>query len=69
MGEKWQNLPFLGRTCKSWHRYPLCRGDVVPVPKIWVSVPIDSKGLVPISVKVVPVSMLPATLFLHTLHY
>ena len=31
-GEKWQNLPFLGKTCNS-----------VPVPKVVVSVPIGQR--------------------------
>ena len=64
MGEKWQNLPFLGRTrtlvqvpkvgmgTESGYRYPLDRGKVVPIP-----------------IKVVPVSMLPAALIFVPLHY
>ena len=48
---------------------PIVQRDVVPVPKIWVPVPIDSEGLVLVPIKVVPVPMLPATLFLRTLHY
>ena len=69
MGEKWQNLPFLGRT-----------HTLVPIPKVGTSThcvegiwyryekfghqyPFTSKGLVP-----VPVPELPTTLFLHTLH-
>ena len=51
VGEKWQILPFPGRT-----------RTLVPVPKVRVPVPLDSEGLV-------PVPMLSATLFLHTLHY
>ena len=47
---------------KEWYRYPLCKRQVVPVP-------IDSKGLVPVQVKVVPVPLLPATLFLHVIHF
>ena len=71
MGEKWQNLPFLGKT-----------RTLVPVPKVgtgthwietkwyryrsmWYWYPFTSKGLVPLPIKVVPVSvsMLPTTLF------
>ena len=48
--------PKKGTGTESWYRYPLCREDLVSVPKIWVPVPIDSEGLV-------PVPMLPATLF------
>ena len=41
VGEKWKNLPFLGRTAiqyQYWYQkrgywYPLDRGKVVPVPK------------------------------------
>ena len=44
-----------------WDRYPLCRGDLIPVP-------IDRRGPVPVPIKVVPVPMLQTTLFLHTLH-
>ena len=51
-----------------WYRYPLCSGEVVPVPLKVVPVPIGSKGLVPVPIKVVPVPMLPATLFLNILH-
>ena len=50
--------PRIGTGTRSWYRYPWCRGKVVPVP-------IDSEGLVPVQVKVVPVPLLPATLFLH----
>ena len=67
-GEKWQNLPFLGRI-----------RTLVPVPKVgisthstegnWYRYPFTSKGLVPVPIKVVPVPMLPVTLFFHTLHY
>ena len=62
-----QNLQ-KGTGTQSWYRYPLCRGDLVSVPKIWVPVPIHSEGLVPVPIKVVPVPMLPATLFLSPLH-
>ena len=44
---------FLGKT-HEWYRYQ----KVVPVP-------IGSKGLVPVPVKVVPIPLLPATIFLH----
>ena len=69
MGEKWQNLPFLGGTRTlvlvlkvgtgthstegKWYRYQ----------KLVVSVPIHSEGLVSVSIKVVPVPMNPTTLF------
>ena len=73
-GEKWQNLPFIGRTC-----------TLVPVPKVGTGThctegnwyryyklgyryPFTNKGLVPVPIKVVPVSELPATLFLYPLH-
>ena len=36
--------------------------------KLWVSVPTHSEGLVPVPIKVVPVPMLPTTLFLYPLH-
>ena len=64
MEEKWVKMPktrhFIGKNCvlAYWYRYPLCSGQVVPVP-------IGSEGLVPVPVKVVPVPLLPATLFLH----
>ena len=70
--EKWGRN---GKICHFWaepakdYRYPLCRGEVVPVPIIWVPVPIDIEGLVLVPIKVLPVPMLPATLFFHTLHY
>ena len=50
--------PVSGTGTKEWYQYPLCRGEVVPVP-------IGSVGLVPVLVKVVPVPLLPTTLFLH----
>ena len=50
-----QMVPKVGTDTQSWYRYPLYKGDLVSVPKIWVSVPIHSEGLV-------PVPMLPATL-------
>ena len=53
MGENGKICHFLGRT-REWYRYQ----RVVPVP-------IDSEGLVPVPVKVVPVPLLPATLFSH----
>ena len=53
--------PHIGGT-ESGYRYPLDRGKVVPVP-------IHSEGVVRVLIKVVQVPMLPATLFLHTLHY
>ena len=61
--------PQKGTGTQSWYRYSLCIGDLVPIPKILVLVPIHSKGLVPVSIKVVPVPMLIATLFLHAFHY
>ena len=71
MGEKWQNLPFLGRP-----------STLVSVPKVGTGThstegnwywyqklgywyPFTSKGLVSIPIKVVSVSMLPAALFLY----
>ena len=69
MGENGEIFHFLGKTRK-WYRYqrvvtvPLCRGGVVPVP-----VPIDNKGLVPVTVKVIPVPLLLATLFLHAMQF
>ena len=64
MGEKSQNPTFLVKN-----------RVLVPVPmKQWASgtgttqlepVPIGSKGLVPVPVKVVPVPLLPTTLFFH----
>ena len=74
MGEKWRNLPFFwvelasGTGTKSWYRYPLCKGEVVPVPIKVVPVPIDSEGLIPVPIKVVPVPMLPAALIFVLLH-
>ena len=50
--EKWVRMakyaifraePANGTGTKSWYRYPLCRGEVVPVP-------IDRRGLVPVLV-------------------
>ena len=60
--------PQKGTGTQSWYPYPLCRGDLVLVPKISVPAPIHSKGLVSVPIKVVPVLMLPATLFLYPLH-
>ena len=46
VGEKWQNLPFLGKArtlvsvFESGYRYPLYRGELVPVPKVGVPVPL-----------------------------
>ena len=74
VGEKWKNLPFLGRT-----------RTLVPVPRVGTSThstegnwyryqnlgylyPFTSKGLVPVPIKVVLVPELPATLFLYPLH-
>ena len=54
--------PTSGTGTKEWYRYPLCRGEVVPVP-------IGIVGLVPIAVKVVPVPLLLVTLFLHAMHF
>ena len=75
VGEKWQNLSFLGRTCTlvpvskvgtgthstegNWYRYQ----------KLGYRYLFTKEGLVPVSNKGVLVPMLPATLFLHTLHY
>ena len=61
--------PQKGTGIQSWYRYPLYRVGLVPVPKVGVLVPIHSEGLVSVPMKVVPVSMLLATLFLLTLHY
>ena len=55
--------PQKGTNAQSWYRYPLNRGDLVPVPKVGVPVPIHSEGLVPVSIKVVPVPMLPTPYF------
>ena len=38
----------------NWYRYP----KLVPVPIKVVLVPIDSEGLVPVSIKVVPVALI-----------
>ena len=54
--------PASGTSTKSWYLYPLCRGEVVPVPLKVVPVPIDRRGLVPVLVQVVSVLMLPTTL-------
>ena len=74
VGEKWQNLLFLGKTRtlvpvpkvgtgthsieRNWYRYQ----------KLGYRYPFASKGLVPVPIKVVPVPELPATLFLFPLH-
>ena len=64
MEEKWMKMqksnvsrqkPVSGTGTKEWYRYPLCRGQVVPIPT-------GSEGLVPVSVKVVPVPLLPTAL-------
>ena len=57
VGEKWKNLPLLGRT-REWYRYQ----------KLVVPVPVHNEGLVPVLIKVVPVPKLPTTLFLYPLH-
>ena len=76
--EKWVRMaksaifwvePTSGTGTKSWHRYPLCRIEVVPIPLKVVPVPIGSRVLVPIPIQVVPIPMLPATLFLHAMHF
>ena len=75
MGEKWKNMLFLGRTCTlvlvpkvgtdtysiegNWYRYQ----------KLGYRYPFTKEGLVLVPNKGIPVPMLPATLFLHTLHY
>ena len=73
--------PATGIGIKSWYRYPLCKEEVVLVPLKVVAVPIDRRGLVPVQVptyrtglvpipmKVIPIPMLPATLFLFPLHF
>ena len=61
--------PASGTGTKSWYRYPLCKGEVVPVPLKVVSVPIDRSVLALVPVQVVPVPMLPTALFLHILHH
>ena len=61
--------PKSGIGTKNWYRYPLYRSEVVTVPLQVVPVPIGSRVLVPIPVQVVLVSMLPATLFLHAMHF
>ena len=59
--EKWvkndEICRFLGRT-REWYQYQ----KLVPVP-------IDRRGLVLVPVQVVPIPMLPATLFLYPLHF
>ena len=71
MEEKWVRMaksaifweePVSGTGTKEWYRYPLCRRQVVPTS-------IGSRVLVPVPVQVVPVPMLPATLFLHAMHF
>ena len=75
VGGNWQNLPFLGRTrtlvpaskvgtgthCveRKWYQYQ----------KKGYRYPFTSRGLVQEMIKVVPVPMLPATLFLYPLYY
>ena len=61
--------PHIGTDTENGYQYPWDRGKVVPLPIKVVWVPIHSEGLVPVPIKVVPVSMLLATLFLHALHY
>ena len=56
MSENGEICHFLGKTRK-WYRYQ----RVVPVP-------IGSEGLVSVLVKVVPVPLLSATIFLHAMH-
>ena len=60
--------PHIGIGTESGHRYPLYIGELVPVPKVGVPVPIHSEGMVPVPIKVVLVSILPTTLFLYPLH-
>ena len=75
VGEKWQNLPFLGRTRNSV-LVPK-KGVLVPIGQRqsgtgtkswWYRYPFTNKVLVPVSIKVVPVSMLPAALIFVPLH-
>ena len=69
MGEKWQNLPFLGRTrtlvpiAKVGTGTHCTKGIWYQYQKIGYRYPFTSKGLVPVLIKVVSVPMLPATLF------
>ena len=74
-GEKWQNIPFLGRTRNSV-LVPK-RGISVPIGQRqsgtgtkswWYRYPFTSKGLVPVPIKVEPVPMLPAALIFVPLH-
>ena len=79
MGEKCQNLPFMGRTrtlvsvqkvgtdTKNGYRYPLDKGKVVSVPIKWYWYPFTRKGLVPVPINVVSVPMLPVALIFVTL--
>ena len=60
--------PHIGTGTESGYRYPLDRGKVVPVPIKWYWYPFTRKGLVPVSIRVVPVPMLPATLILVPLY-
>ena len=57
MDENGETYHFLGRTRK-WYRYQ----KLVPVP-------IDRRALVPVPVQVVPIPMLPTTLFSYPLHF
>ena len=75
VGEKWQNLSFLGRT-RSSVMVPK-RGVLIPIGQRqsgagtkswWYRHPFTSKGLIPVPIKVVLVPMLPTALIFIPLH-
>ena len=75
VGEKWQNMPFLGRTRNSVSI--LKRGVSVPIGQRqsgtgtkswWYRYPFTREGLVLVPNQGVPVPELPITLFLYPLH-
>ena len=74
MGEKWQNLPFLGgtRTLVSVPKVGIgthsIEGNWYHHQKLGYQYPFTSKGLVPVLNKGVPIPELPVTLFLYPLH-
>ena len=63
----WKNLSFLGRTRKRV-QVPKVGTNTHCAEGIWYWYPFTSRGLVPVPIKVVPIPMLPATLFLYPLH-
>ena len=62
-----QNLR-IGTDTESGYRYPLDRGKWYRYQKLVVPVPSHIKGLVPVSIKVVPIPMLPASLIFVSMH-